>query len=87
MKDDKLSAKEKAIDMALDRVKSRNSLQESKPKGFVLLVFAFIAVIIIAIVTFASIDSLSDSMVSFLSGIIAIGVSLVIFYYTNNITY
>lgn len=82
MKDDKLSAKEKAIDMALDRVKSRNSLQESKPKGFVLLVFAFIAVIIIAIVTFASIDSLSDNMVSFLSGIIAIGVSLVIFYYT-----
>lgn len=80
----KVKRKYKTVNQAIDSINSINKSKQPKPGFPTVYLLAFIIVFIIVVVTAFCIESISENAIGFLSNIITIAITIIIFFYTIN---
>lgn len=84
MNNNKVKRKYKTVNKAIDSINSINKSKQPKPGFPTVYLLAFIIVFIIVVVAAFCIESISENAVGFLSNIITIAITIIIFFYTIN---
>lgn len=80
----KVKRKYKTVNQAIDSINSINKSKQPKPGFPTVYLLAFIIVFIIVVVAAFCIESISENAIGFLSNIITIAITIIIFFYTIN---